>query len=164
MIWHGATSSSSWLQNASKPSAMAAAVFMCTCPNYKFTAPLRHTERSWPFESLNPIRNTAVSLFRSNNYSSLLSLLFPQDTSVIWGAGTLYGNTFPMAFVNNIWFDVNKCAAMLWNQWPFHIWIFMDGGTENLVKSHSLQYTWVLPAITIISRQGGVIFFKSSGI
>lgn len=78
MIWHGATSSGSCLQNASKPSAMAAAAFMCTCPNDKFTAPLRQTERSWLFESLNPVRNTAVSLFRSNDYSSLLSLLFPQ--------------------------------------------------------------------------------------
>ena len=82
---------------------MAAAVFMCTCPDDKFTAPLRQTERSWPFESLNPIRNTAVSLFRSNDYSPLLSLLFPQNSSVIWGAGTVYANIFPMAFVNNIW-------------------------------------------------------------
>lgn len=76
---------------------MAAAIFMCTCPGDKFTAPLRQTERRWPLEGLNPTRNTAVSLFRSNYYLSLLSSV-STHVSVISGGGTIYANIFHMAF------------------------------------------------------------------
>lgn len=100
-VWRGATSPGSRLQKAPKPSAMAAAAFMCTCPNEEFTAPLRQAERSWLLKSLIPVRNTAVSLFRSNDYSSLRSLLFPTDTSVVWGAGVVHANSFPTTFANN---------------------------------------------------------------
>lgn len=129
MIWHGATSSGSCLQNASKPSAMAAAAFMCTCPNDKFTAPLRQIERSWLLQSLNPVRNTAVALFRSNDYSSLLSLLFPQ-TQVPCG---VLGQSMQILSPQLLQMTLNskKCAAVFATNCPFtygHPWM------ENLVK------------------------------
>lgn len=55
---------------------------------------------------------------------------------------------------------MNKCAAVLWNQLFFHIWTFTDGETEDLLKNHSLQYTWVLPELAITSRQGGITFVE----